>query len=399
MNTMNIQAKYFHLNSELTLQEASELPITIHGVSLALTTQDDKISECRLTFQVSPELYQRIYREALFNLKPEIRTPLSGGNFQPSPDIQIETSLDTDLLPQLAENSPDAEQTAVYLQKLSQEHPYHPLLSPYSWYALEVKQQQETGATGYRTLWAYFNPSNINQKGIDSEKLNEAMHKFVQELTNTDSSETTEEIISQAVEQITQTFGELTNSISEMTENVVSETVEEITNALEELVENISEITEEINTSESIFEVMSDFFKAHDWQFEQIENEPTLRLIFQGDNGRWDCYARAKETEQQFLFYSICPVTVPESQRLAIAELIARVNYGMIIGNFELDFIEGEIRYKTSIDVEDDQLSFALIKSLVYTNVIMMDRYLPAIISVISDNLLPEAAINIWSLD
>jgi hypothetical protein len=29
----------------------------------------------------------------------------------------------------------------------------------------------------------------------------------------------------------------------------------------------------------------------------------------------------------------------------------------MIIGNFEMDFEDGEIRYKTSIDVEDDSLS------------------------------------------
>ncbi len=137
-----------------------------------------------------PEVSQHIDNEALFNLKPEIRTPLSGGSFQPSPNIQIEASLDPDLLPQLAKNAQDAEQAATYLQKLSQEQPNHPLLSPYSWYGLQVKQQQETGETGYSTLWAYFKPSNINQKGIDSEKLNEAMQKFVQEWTNADSSET-----------------------------------------------------------------------------------------------------------------------------------------------------------------------------------------------------------------
>lgn len=31
---MSNQTKYFPLNSEPTLQEASELPITIHGVNL-----------------------------------------------------------------------------------------------------------------------------------------------------------------------------------------------------------------------------------------------------------------------------------------------------------------------------------------------------------------------------
>ncbi|WP_217360014.1 YbjN domain-containing protein, partial [Anabaena sp. UHCC 0253] len=69
-------------------------------------------------------------------------------------------------------------------------------------------------------------------------------------------------------------------------------------------------------------------------------------------------------------------------------------NYGMINGNFELDFNDGEIRYKTSIDVDGDKLSFALIKNLVYANVIMMDEYLPGIINVIESDISPELAIN-----
>ena len=45
----------------------------------------------------------------------------------------------------------------------------------------------------------------------------------------------------------------------------------------------------------------------------------------------------------------------------AIAEFLTRTNYSMIIGNFELDFADGEIRYKTSIDVQGDFLRFELI--------------------------------------
>jgi len=70
-----------------------------------------------------------------------------------------------------------------------------------------------------------------------------------------------------------------------------------------------------------------------------------------------------------------------------------RANSGTIVGNFELDFAEGEIRYKTSIDVEGDRLSSALIKQMVYANVTMMDRYLPGIMSVIYSNVSPSDAI------
>ena len=167
---MKISAKTenCYLNSELTLHDRTHSPLPIHAVTLTLTKQDDTLSECRLNFQVSPELYQRIETEALFNLKPELRGSLSAGDFQPEPDIEIEATLQPDLLPRLAEHTTNLEEAAAYLQNLSQEQPDNPLLSTESWFALHVKQLRESGETGYSTFWAYLNPSVITQDNISS---------------------------------------------------------------------------------------------------------------------------------------------------------------------------------------------------------------------------------------
>ena len=142
-----------------------------------------------------------------------------------------------------------------------------------------------------------------------------------------------------------------------------------------------------------ILDAVISFFKEDDWTFTQVEDRPILRLGFQGDNGQWTCYAQAREEETQLLFYSLCPVKAPEDKRPTVAEFLARANYGLFIGNFELDFGDGEIRFKTSIDVEGDRLSPALVRPLVYTNVLMMDRYLPGLMSVIYGGETPAEAV------
>jgi hypothetical protein len=76
-----------------------------------------------------------------------------------------------------------------------------------------------------------------------------------------------------------------------------------------------------------------------------------------------------------------------------LAEFITRTNYGLIVGNFEMDFADGEIRYKTSIDIDGDELTSEIIKHLVYANVTMMDEYLPGIIAVIEKDVSPVDAI------
>lgn len=132
-----------------------------------------------------------------------------------------------------------------------------------------------------------------------------------------------------------------------------------------------------------IFNAMVEFFEEDDWNFTWMDGMPILSMAFRGKNGKWMCYAQAREEQEQFVFYSVCPVNVPAHRIQSAAEFITRANFGMIIGNFELDYSDGEIRYKTSIDVEGDALTAPLVKQMVYANILIMDRYLPGILSVI----------------
>ena len=356
-----------YLDSDLTLHDSSDSPLTLRTISLSLTKQENQLIECRLTLSINPELYQRIDTQSLFNLKPELRGAFQS-EFLPSPDIKIEISLKPDLLPHLVEHAANPNEAANYLLNISAEKPDAPLLSTENWLGLSVKQQQESGETGYTTFWNYINPSAVASGGINSEEVGNAIANFFKEWTEA--------------------------NLSAMTQKGTSEILEGIVNFFEEVADvAVDAIAQATTPNGQIFEEIINFFKLDEWPFYQIEGKQILQMVFQGENGKWTCYARARVEEEQFLFYSICPVNAPDSKRMAIAEFLARANSGMIIGNFELNFTNGEIRYKTSIDVKGDSLSFALIKQMVYANVNMMDEYLPGIMSVIYGEVEPKDAI------
>ena len=389
---MSTHTENCHLDSELTLHNHSHSPLSIHALTLSLTKKDDTLSECRLNFQLSHELYQRIDTEALFNLKPELRGSLEAGDFQPEPDIQIEATLQPDLLPRLTKHATNLHEAATYLQNLSQEQPDNPLLSTESWFALHVKQPQESGETGYRTFWAYLNPCAISQENIPQEQISEAMVNFFKDWANTNLSEMNPDVMAESIKEMTKSFSELADSNLEETQDAISEIMAEITKAFEEFAEVANEVVDQSDYNRNLLESIINFFTKDDWPFSKIQGESVLQTAFQGKNGKWNCYAKARE-EDQFVFYSIGPLKAPENKRRAIAEFITRANYGTIIGNFELDYDDGEIHYKTSIDVEGSNLTFDLIKQLVYTNVTMMDEYLPGILSVIEGDVEPKDAI------
>ena len=94
-----------------------------------------------------------------------------------------------------------------------------------------------------------------------------------------------------------------------------------------------------------------------------------------------------------FQVFGHSPLRVPEGSRPAIAEAVARANYGLRVGKFEFDIDDGELRFQTSQVLTDDTVGETVIDRLFSTTVAMLDMYLPAVLSVIYGNELPKDAI------
>jgi len=80
---------------------------------------------------------------------------------------------------------------------------------------------------------------------------------------------------------------------------------------------------------------------------------------------------RWQEKNKLLAVYGILPFSIPESHQSAAMLLITQINYDMMIGNLEMDVNDGEIRYKTAIDVEAVDIDKALIEHLLQ-NVVAM---------------------------
>lgn len=341
--------------------------VSLCEIAPSIYRQAEQLIECRLTWKSSFEQYQQIKAQSFFNLKSELCSTTTV-KFSPDYLLEIQATLKPEYLPDLAAHATSAEAAAIYLLQLSQETPDHPLLHTENWLALSVQQQQESVKVGYATLWATLNPAAIAAGTLSEAETTQALTQFFSDWTEANLGTLTEKATTQILDEVGNFFNDLADV-------------------------SIAAIAQTDYTNNTILNQLLKFFAEDDWQFTKLQGDAALLLAFQGENGEWTCYTRAREEQQQFVFYSICPFNASDDNRSAIAEFLTRANYGMTIGNFELDFTDGEIRYKTSIDVEGDRLTTALIKNLVYTNVTMMDTYLPGIRAIIHEGLSPEAAI------
>ena len=158
--------------------------------------------------------------------------------------------------------------------------------------------------------------------------------------------------------------------------------------------DNNREVIEE-NSENGVraFEAVGKFMEEDGWHPQPLDENFVYRAYFVGHNGEVTCFAQVRPDLEQFIFYVVMPVRVPANMRVMVAEYITRANYGLRIGNFEMDFDDGEVRYKSSLDFEGVELTTGLIRNAIYPAVQTMDRYLPGLLSVIFGGKSAEEAI------
>lgn len=141
------------------------------------------------------------------------------------------------------------------------------------------------------------------------------------------------------------------------------------------------------------FDLLTNFLDQDEWFPRRIDGKYAYSMSYTGKNGDLRCYAIVRVDLEEFLFYAVAPIKVPDEVRPAVAEYITRANYGLRIGNFELDYSDGEVRYKSSIDFEGQSLTADLLRNAIYPAVHTMDRYLTGLLRVSFGGATPHEAI------
>ena len=126
-----------------------------------------------------------------------------------------------------------------------------------------------------------------------------------------------------------------------------------------------------------------EYLENDGWTFELLESHSTIAFGFEGRNGKWHCMVQTREKENQLIFYSSLENGIPEEYIEKLMRFITIVNYRLVVGNFEMDISDGELNYKTALDLDEISPSQSLIRNMIQTNLATFDRHLLGIKAII----------------
>jgi hypothetical protein len=143
----------------------------------------------------------------------------------------------------------------------------------------------------------------------------------------------------------------------------------------------------------SLLDQVTAALKELDWPYTLLDSGRGVRLALQTERGVLEGAVTLYDDRKFIVFSCRSPVRAPAEKQAAVSELLNRLNYALLIGNFEMDPRDGEIYTRTSVDVEFMDVHSKFIHNLIMAGFRIMDMHLPVLRNVLFGDLSPEEAI------
>ncbi len=124
-----------------------------------------------------------------------------------------------------------------------------------------------------------------------------------------------------------------------------------------------------------IFDVLRAILEEERIGYDIVDGRTALRFGFRTEQHAWVSVAEVHEAEQLLVLVGILPGRVEAAHRAAVAELLMRLNVRLQVGNFELDFDDGQVRFRTALDFGGAGATPALTRRLVRANLATVARH------------------------
>lgn len=110
-----------------------------------------------------------------------------------------------------------------------------------------------------------------------------------------------------------------------------------------------------------------------------------------GQGGEYDLYLLVKQ--QMLVSVARWPKEVPDERQMEMAHFLHLANFGLLLGCFELDFDQGDLRYRCCLYQPGPQPLKQALRRYLFTPALMLERYAPGIQAVLEKGCLARRAL------
>lgn len=128
------------------------------------------------------------------------------------------------------------------------------------------------------------------------------------------------------------------------------------------------------------YQTIQSHLDKYDIAYEVSEGKvnPYFELDYSVNKLRMKVVLDQKQDHGQVFGYFISPALIPEERRAEILALMNWLNWRRVmVGNFEMDPRDGELRARISMDIEGSELTDTMVYNIIASGIHLMDKHFP----------------------
>ena len=145
--------------------------------------------------------------------------------------------------------------------------------------------------------------------------------------------------------------------------------------------------------SDSLLSVVESALAERDFKTHRFDEDSVFGRL-RTNKATYELFVHADDERDTVAVYLLFPTHAPEERRAAVAELCTRANWETFIGALDMDYADGDVRFRAGLDVEDSALSATMVHNIVSAAAWMLDRYHDALVKVMVAGEDPATAFN-----
>ena len=142
------------------------------------------------------------------------------------------------------------------------------------------------------------------------------------------------------------------------------------------------------------FQTLRQYLEKSEWNASEMEGQYAFTASVDDPLCPRDYFFQIKVELEQFLFYIAPNLMLLPDMLPAVTEYIARANYGMRIGNFDLNYDAGKVNFRSSLNFKGVPLDDQLIDNVISPALMAYDEFFPGLVSVFAGVETPARAVH-----
>ena len=130
-----------------------------------------------------------------------------------------------------------------------------------------------------------------------------------------------------------------------------------------------------IKQGQTVFNTICKAFDANGWHYDKNEEDLLVSCEAQGDDLRVDVNMKVNIPLQLISFYSYMPFEVPQDRRVEMALAVTMINYVLVDGSFDYDFVEGTLLFRMTSGFTSSLIGQELVEYMLYVSCRTVDDY------------------------